>query len=139
MIGVQRAQNDYGNMLNIFVIFYSATKFISVHEGHFNVGNDKIKFLGKRELIALLAVLGLAFVLFSGVEALQELNQETAAILGTDRLFIKRAGVPFPQKLEIRYGEPIVPDAHPEDRRVERERLMEETMASIARLGGFDR
>ncbi len=33
-------------------------------------------------LIEILAVLGLAFVLFSGVDALQELNQESAAMLG---------------------------------------------------------
>lgn len=34
--------------------------------------------------IEILAVLGLAFVLFSGVDALQQLNQETAALLGGD-------------------------------------------------------
>jgi sortase A len=33
-------------------------------------------------VIEILAVLGLAFVLFSGVDALQQLNQETAALLG---------------------------------------------------------
>jgi sortase A len=35
-------------------------------------------------VIEIAAVLGLAFVLFSGVEALQQLNQETAALLGGD-------------------------------------------------------
>ncbi len=35
-------------------------------------------------VIEIMAVLGLAYILFSGVDALQELNQETAAMLGGD-------------------------------------------------------
>lgn len=62
-----------------------------------------------------------------------------AAIIGTDRLVVRRAGIPLPGKVTVRFGCPIEPIAEAPDRRAERERLMDETMRAIAELGGFDR
>lgn len=60
-----------------------------------------------------------------------------AALVGTDRPFVRRVGLPWPGRIRVRMGAPIVPKEAPEDRRAERERLTAELMRSLAELGGF--